>query len=146
VSKEVALGATLGAGALVAVQAPVNSVLSRSVGTFGAASVNFLVGTVLLLLVTFVLAGGLAGSGDPAPWYAYVIGGLAGAAYVTTALVAVRHVGAGGVTAATIAGQFAASLVLDRVGAFGLEERALSPSRVLGVALLAVGTWLMVRD
>jgi bacterial/archaeal transporter family-2 protein len=72
-------------------------------------------------------------------------GGLAGAAYVTTALLAVRSLGAGGVTAATITGQLAASLVLDRLGVLGLEERPLSVGRALGVVLLAVGTLLVVR-
>jgi bacterial/archaeal transporter family-2 protein len=142
----VALLATVGAGGLVAVQAPINSMLGKSVGTFGAATVNFLVGTGLLLLITFVLAGGIGGGGESAPWYAYLVGGVAGAAYVTTALVAVRSLGAGGVTAATITGQLAASLVLDRLGVLGLEERPLSTSRVLGVALLALGTLLVVRD
>ena len=37
-------------------------------------------------------------------WY-YLIGGLLGAAYVTTVLLTVRTLGAGGVTAATVAGQ-----------------------------------------
>ena len=65
---------------------------------------------------------------------------------MTTALVVVRSLGAGGVTAATITGQLAASLVLDREGVLGLEERPLSTSHVLGVALLALGTLLVVRD
>jgi uncharacterized membrane protein YdcZ (DUF606 family) len=50
------------------------------------------------------------------------------------------------VTGATIAGQLAMSVFLDRVGAFGLEQRGLTPLRVLGVALLAVGTILVVRE
>jgi uncharacterized membrane protein YdcZ (DUF606 family) len=38
------------------------------------------------------------------------------------------------------------SVFLDRMGAFGLEEKGLTPLRVLGVALLAVGTILVVRE
>ena len=71
---------------------------------------------------------------------------MLGAVYVTTALIAVQTLGAGGVTAATIAGQLAMSVFLDRVGALGLEQRGLTPLRVLGVALLAVGTILVVRS
>ena len=78
-------------------------------------------------------------------WY-YLAGGVLGAAYVLTSLVMVKHLGAGGVTAATIAGQLALSLVMDKVGVLGLDERPLSLPRVLGVALLAAGVFLVVRD
>jgi len=146
VDKWLPVVATCVAGSLVALQAPINSMLGKSVGTFGAATVNFLVGTALLLFVTFVLAGGLVDGGEAAPWYTYVVGGLAGVAYVTTALVTVRSLGAGGVTAATIAGQLAASVVIDRLGVLGLDERPLSATRVLDVLLLVVGTLLVVRE
>jgi uncharacterized membrane protein YdcZ (DUF606 family) len=36
--------------------------------------------------------------------------------------------------------------VLDRLGVLGLEERAVTWDRMLGIALLAAGTLLMVRD
>jgi transporter family-2 protein len=65
---------------------------------------------------------------------------------VTTTLITVRELGAGGVTAATIAGQLAASVVLDRMGVFGLDERAITWEKVLGIGLLALGTVLIVRE
>ena len=61
-------------------------------------------------------------------WY-YLIGGLLGAVYVTTVLITVRTLGAGGVTAATIAGQLTMSVVLDRLGILGLAQRGLTPGR-----------------
>jgi uncharacterized membrane protein YdcZ (DUF606 family) len=36
-------------------------------------------------------------------------------------------------------------VVLDRLGALGLEETALTPQRVLGVVQLLAGTFLLVR-
>jgi transporter family-2 protein len=148
VSKELAVLATVAAGGVVAAQAPANNVLSKKVGTFGAVSVNFLVGTAIVLFVTFVLAGGIKSVGDvdtPA-WYYWVFGGFAGAVIVLTTLVTVRELGAGGVTAALIAGQLALSVVLDRAGVLGLEERAISWDKLLGIALLAAGTVLVVRE
>jgi uncharacterized membrane protein YdcZ (DUF606 family) len=68
VSREVAVLATVAAGGLVGIQAPVNNVLSRSVGSFGAVSVNFAVGTACVLAVTFLLAGGIKEGSDPVPW------------------------------------------------------------------------------
>jgi transporter family-2 protein len=61
-------------------------------------------------------------------------------------VVTVRELGAGGVTAAIIAGQLALSVVLDRAGVLGLEERAITWEKLLGIALLAAGTVLIVRD
>ena len=97
--------------------------------------------------ITLLFAGGYGKAGEISglSWY-YLLGGVLGAIYVTTALIAVQTLGAGGVTGATIAGQLAMSVFLDRVGAFGLEQRGLTPLRVLGVCLLAVGTILVVRE
>ena len=147
-SKELAVLATVGAGGLVAAQAPVNNLVSKKVGTLGAVGVNFLVGTTVILVVILLFSGGveIADDVDSPAWYYWLFGGLAGVAIVLTTLVTVREVGAGGVTAATIAGQLTLSVVLDRMGVLGLEERAVTPTRVLGIALLAAGVVLIVRD
>jgi bacterial/archaeal transporter family-2 protein len=148
VSKELAVLATVAAGGAVAAQAPANNVLSQYVGTFGAASVNFLVGTTCILVVTFAFAGGFeGGDGASSPaWYYWVVGGIGGALIVTTTLIAVRELGAGGVTASVISGQLALSVVLDRLGVLGLDERAITWEKLLGIALLALGTLLIVRE
>ena len=36
--------------------------------------------------------------------------------------------------------------MLDRLGVLGLEERAITWDKLLGIALLAVGTVLIVRE
>jgi transporter family-2 protein len=148
VSREAAVVATLVAGGVVAAQAPLNNVLSQRVGSMGAASVNFLVGTALIVVVTFAFAGGFGGDAgaESPPWYYWVFGGFAGVTIVLTTLITVRELGAGGVTAATIAGQLTLSVVLDRLGVLGLEERAITPARLLGIAMLAAGTFLIVRE
>ena len=147
-SKELAVLVTVAAGGAVAAQAPVNNVLSRYVGDLGASLVNFTVGTVCLLVVVFLFAGGMGPEegADPPAWYYWIFGGLAGVVIVTTTLITVRELGAGGVTAAIIAGQLTFSLVLDRLGVLGLPERALTWQKLLGIALLAAGTVLIVRE
>ena len=138
--------ATVVAGGLVGMQAPINSMLGKSVGTFAAASVSFGVGLAVLVAITLVAGGfGDVGEAGKLPWY-YLTGGLLGAAYVTTVLLTVRTIGAGGVAAATIAGQLTMSVLLDRAGVLGLEERGLDAGRIVGIALLAAGTFLVVRD
>ena len=139
---------TVFAGSLVAMQAPINSMLGKSVGTFAAASLSFAIGLTVLIAITLVAGGGgfsNVGEAGDLRWY-YLTGGVLGAVYVTSVLVSVRTLGAGGVTAATIAGQLTMSVVLDRSGLLGLDERALTLQRVAGILLLAAGTFLIVRD
>lgn len=141
----VAALATIVVGALIALQAPINSGLGKATGTMPAAAISFTVGTLLLLGI--VVVAGEAGSLSQAmdvKWY-YLIGGVLGAAYVTTVLLTVRTLGAGGVTAATVAGQLTMSVVIDRIGFLGLEETPITLTRVIGVLLLFAGTVLVIR-
>ncbi|MDQ3675184.1 MAG: DMT family transporter [Actinomycetota bacterium] len=135
------------AGGLVAMQAPINSMLGRSVGTFQAAFVSFTIGTLILALIAALAKGGLGQVGEARhlSWY-YLTGGLLGAAYVTTILVTVRSLGAGGAVAATITGQLTMSLIIDHYGWLGVNRDPVDALRLFGVALLAVGTYLVVRD
>ena len=146
-SKALAVMATAVAGGLVAMQAPINSGLGKAVGSLPAASFSFAIGLVALVGITVVSGEGFGQIGEIGglSWY-YLIGGLLGAVYVTTVLISVRTLGAGGVTAATIAGQLSMSVVLDQLGILGLAQKQLTPGRVIGVALLAAGVFLIVRD
>ncbi len=134
-------------GGLVALQAPVNSVLGRAVGTWQAAFVSFAIGTVALACIAALATGGLGQVAEVrnVSWY-YLTGGLLGAAYVTTILVTVRTLGAGGIVAATIAGQLAVSVVVDHFGLIGVAKHPITLEKVVGVVLLAAGTYLVVRD
>jgi len=145
VDRGVAVLLTALAGGLIAAQAPINAGLGKATGSMAAALVSFSVGTLALATVVVLSgkAGGLTSSFDVS-WY-YLLGGLLGALYVLNALVAVSAIGAGGVAAATVFGQLTASVVIDRLGLFGLDQVALSSQRVLGVALLLAGTILVVR-
>lgn len=138
---------TAGAGGIVALQPLVNSLLGKQVGTLQAALVSFVVGTLALSVLVACAGGGYGALGEVrgVPWY-YLLGGLMGALYITCALVTVRTLGAGGITAATITGQLTMSVIADRYGWLGAERRPITMSTILGVALLAAGTWLIVRD
>lgn len=145
-TRSLAIVLTTLAGGLVALQAPINSKLGKSIGTFPAATVSFAVGLALLAGITAV--GGHIGSVTAArhvPWW-YLLGGLLGAAYVSTVLVAVRSLGAGGVIAVTIAGQLAVAVVVDHFGWLGVERDPVDAVRVLGLVMLVAGVVLVVRD
>jgi transporter family-2 protein len=145
VTKGIALLLSGFAGALVAMQPPINSKLGSAVGTFAAATISFIVGTIVLAVVTVAVGGHHLGNLRDVPWW-YFAGGFIGAVFVASSLVTVRTLGAGGVVAATIAGQLTFSVVIDSFGLLGLEEKPLTAGRVAGVLLLAVGVFLVVRD
>src|SRR4030095_7323976 len=111
-------------------------------GSFPEALISVAIGTVLLLGIVAVTGhlGEISGLTN-VRWY-YLLGGVLGAAYVTTVLLTVRTLGAGGVTAATVAGQLTAAMVVDRLGVLGLEKTPITAARLIGVVLLFAGTVL----
>jgi transporter family-2 protein len=133
------------AGGLIALQPPVNAGLARATGSLPASFVSFAVGTLILaFLVALSGQAGSVGSAVDVRWY-YLAGGFLGVFYVTTALITVSSIGAGGVAAATITGQLAAGVLIDRLGILGLEETPVTLERVVGIGLLFAGTYLVVR-
>jgi bacterial/archaeal transporter family-2 protein len=146
VSRGLAVLVGVGAGCLVGMQAPINSRLGKSVGSLQAATFSFLVGTALLLLIAAFVHGGLGSLSQVrhVPWWA-LVGGLLGAVYVSVALVAVRTLGASGLTAVVITGQLAISVAIDRFGLLGIAKEHVGPSRIVGLVLLVAGVVLVVR-
>jgi transporter family-2 protein len=147
VDRGVAVLLTAFVGGLIALQAPINSMLGKATASFQAAFISFAIGTVVLAVIAAFAKGGFGTMGEAKTlsWY-YLTGGVLGAAYVTTVLVTVRELGAGPVVAATIAGQLSASVVLDQFGMLGLPKDPITVGKVVGVVLLAAGVYLIVRE
>jgi transporter family-2 protein len=146
VDRGVAVALTAVVGGMVALQGPINSGLGKTIGNQQAAFFSFATGTIVLAVIAGLAKGGFGQIADAktlAPQY--LIGGLLGACYVSTVLVTVRTLGAGGIVAATIAGQLTVSVIIDQLGILGLDKDPISVSKAIGVLLLAAGTFLVVR-
>lgn len=130
-------------GVCIAVQAPINARLAGFLGDpVAAAAASFLVG----FLVLFAITGGRGavpslGAMAAAPWWAWV-GGALGAVYVWAAVWSVGTLGVVTMVAALILGQLVAALVLDAVGAFGVETREISLTRIAAVVFVGIGVVL----
>lgn len=129
------------AGAVVPFQAGSNAALGRALGHPLWATVASLL--VSLLVVLPVLIGMRAGAPDlgaaaRGPWWLW-IGGIAGVAYITAALVLTPRLGAANFIVCVVAGQVVASLVIDHFGLMGLATRPANLTRVAGVALIVAG-------
>jgi transporter family-2 protein len=145
VTRPVALVCTIAVGLLVGLQPAANAALSDRVGDLGAAFLSLAIATSIIgvLLLAVGHPGGLAGIASIHP--TDLIGALGGAAVVAIGLAAVKPLGAGAVIAVLVAGQVIISVIADRLGWFGLHEVAISPGRMLGIALVIVGTVLVTR-
>jgi transporter family-2 protein len=135
--------ATVSAGALVALQPPVNSELGKRTSVVAAAFIGTAIAAIALGLLALVL--GELGQVRRIPHIPvlYLTGGLMGAVLISVSMVTVRTLGAGAVVAATLSGQLFVSAILDRFGFLGLERVGLTPARLIGFALLFLGTALV---
>ena len=132
-------------GAGVAAQSVINTRLRVLLGgPLWAAAAQFVVGLVLLLIVAAAtrqpapVTVGLGG----APWWVWT-GGAFGAIFIVVTIVLTAKIGATLTLASIIVGQLTAALVVDHYGLFGGTVVRLTPTRVMGVALLLLGVTLI---
>jgi transporter family-2 protein len=133
------------AGAVLPFQTGMNAELAHWVNSpFRAAFVSFLLGTLILLLVSALVFKPLPSwtrLGE-APWWVWV-GGALGAFYVAGSIVSAPKLGAATLIALVVAGQALASLAVDHFGWVGFEENPISLGRIGGMVLIAAGVVLV---
>jgi transporter family-2 protein len=135
------------AGGLLPFQAGANARLADDLPTrVHGTLVNFLVGGLILLVVTTVVGwkGFSLSRVSAAPWWAWV-GGFIGATYVSMGIFVAPKVGTVTLLGAVLVGQVTGSLVVDHFGLVGISPRPVSLARIGGVALLLVGMYLVQR-
>lgn len=132
------LAVALLAGAAVPFQAGSNAALGRLLGhplwaTLVSLAVSLLMVLPALLLMR-VPQPQLAAVAQ-APWWTW-LGGVAGVAYITAALILTPRLGAAGFIVCVIAGQVLSSLAIDQWGLMGLPVKPVNGLRVFGVGLI----------
>ena len=139
----IALAGLISAGAVLAMQAPINGALARAAGdaTF-AACINFLVGFLVMGCVV-MLRGAWPATGfvANAPSWAW-IGGALGGFYITMMVTMIPITGAQTAAMAGILGQLATAMILDHYGALGLPVQPITWQRIAGLAMVAGGVLL----
>lgn len=145
-----ALVAAAVAGAAMAFQGALNAALSKRTGLLGTSAAVHIIGALLTGLVIAaailagkqVLPGGL--SLGKIPWYAYM-GGVLSVLIIAGVARAFPTTGAGLGVSTIVTAQLAAALVLDHFGLFEMQRIPITWVRLLGVALLVLGTRLVTR-
>jgi len=111
-----------------------------------AALISFLVGSLTLFVVSLTLRINWVSHSRlmSAPWWVW-IGGVFGANYVLVALILAPRLGAATLIGLSVTGQMISSVVLDHFGLVGYPIHPVSAGRLLGAALLLMGTVLIHR-
>lgn len=126
------------AGVATALQATVNAGLSKSAGLGPALVTNTLI--VLIGTVGLWLASGASRSFFPAAthWTLY-LGGIFGFTVIAAAALVFPKLGAAWAIALMVFGQCLAALAIDHYGLLGVDAVAVTPQRLVGLALVAAG-------
>jgi transporter family-2 protein len=140
------IGIGLSIGALVVVQGAMNGTLVGFVGgSLPAALCNFLVGVLVLVAASLVTGtiGGMQGIVTAPKWS--LLGGVAGALLVMGTAYLIPRIGTAHTVALIMCGQVCVSMVIDHFGLLGVPIIAISPQRIVGCVLLALGAYVVGR-
>jgi transporter family-2 protein len=134
------------AGGMIAVQGVLNAALGKRTGDLGSVFLVTLVSIVVVLPLLLIFPGtaNLRALPGPSQWYLY-LGGVAGIVIVGAPILLVPRIGATATVTALVVGQLTLAVLIDHFGWLGVPRTELSVTRVLGVAVLALGTLLIVR-
>ena len=138
--------AALSLGAILPLQAAINSRLSRAIGSpVYAAFVSFAVGTIALFLYLIATKQFNVQALQPRqnPWWAWT-GGLLGTFFVAGIVILLPKLGVVLAFSLVIAGQMIASMLFDQFGWLGVAVREISLGKIAGVVLLIAGV-VMIR-
>jgi len=141
-----AVAVTLTAGLAGGVQAAVMGELGERVGIVPALAFATFVSMVLafaLLLAWERSFDGIRAAFDQPVWL--WLGGLMGLYIVLAITIAAPRIGVAATIGLVIAGNLVMAAAIDRWGLLGQDEIAITWHRVLGLALLAVGSALTLR-
>lgn len=132
-------------GVAVVLQAQFMGVMDQQIGTIESVFITYGSGGLLVGLTMLLLRGGNLAVWRGVPPYVLITGVLGLIIVGTIGYVTPRL---GLVTAFTIliATQFVLSGIIDHFGWFGAEIRPLDPTKLLGIGVLMLGIWLIIRN
>ncbi|PHI21835.1 hypothetical protein CEQ90_00680 [Lewinellaceae bacterium SD302] len=133
------------AGILIPVQSGLNGKLGATAkDPLMGALLSFVVGTLGTLLFFLLTRGGFSNikATFQLPWY-YWTGGLMGAFFVYTLIVAPPRLGIALTLGITVAAQMIFGILLDHYGWLGFPQDSVSWTKVGGALLLIAGVFLL---
>jgi transporter family-2 protein len=133
------------AGVAMSTQAVVNGQLRSAVGNpFLAALVSLFIGTLALLLLTFLVQPSLPSikTIQDMEWIKFT-GGLLGAFFVTSIILSVQNIPSANMFALIVTGQLITALLFDHFGFLGIRQIPITQPKVAGTILLIIGAYII---
>lgn len=132
-------------GVGISFQSAINASLARGLeSSLLAATISFSVGTVVLFTLALISGQLVAGAGwRSIPLLYWVMGGLIGAAFVSSVIFLAPRIGIASLLSFAIAGQLLSAVIIDHFGLVGAIERSFTLMRAAGLALLVIGALLV---
>ncbi len=131
-------------GVLIGFNSPLASQISARLGLIEGVFIVHFVGTVTAALGLVMIRGGNLASAVSLPWY-LLLAGVLGPFIVACASFAIPRVGAAATVGLLISGQLLVGVLADHFGWFGVTPRAIDPVRVIGLIVLGLGAFLIVK-
>ncbi len=139
-----AIAIALLGGVVVTLQGQFMGVLQEALGTKGAVFVTYAGGGLVIVLLTLLSGGTDLGAFRQVPWYAFTTG-ILGLIIVGSVGFVVPRLGLAAAFTLIVASQFAAAVVIDHFGLLGAAVQPVDLPRAVGLGVMLVGVWLIMR-
>ena len=131
-------------GVAAGVQGPLASEMGRHVGIMGSVFIIHVGGTIASALFLLHPRAAQLGAWRSVPWYA-LGAGLLGLVLVGAFAYCIPRLGVATTMTLVIVAQLVVGALLDHFGLLVAQPRPIDVSRLVGIAVLFGGTWLVVR-
>ena len=131
-------------GVAVTLQGQFMGIMDRQMGTLESVFITYGSGGVLIGLIMLAMRGGNLQALSTVPLYA-MTSGLTGLMIVGTIGFAATRIGIVATFTIMLASQFVSAALVDHFGLFGGEAHPLNWTKGLGLVLLLISVWLVVR-
>ena len=138
-----AILAAVAAGVAVTLQAQMLGTLEQRIGPLAAAALTFASGGLVSLVILGIVRPDLS-AWRAAPWWAW-LGGTIGLGLIVGISFSIPRIGVTPTLSVVIASQVIVAVILEQTGWLDAATRTLDASRVGGLALLLIGSWLVIR-
>ncbi|RME71702.1 MAG: DMT family transporter [Chloroflexi bacterium] len=134
----------LAGGLAVGIQAPLANLMSQRLGTWESIFILHFGGAVAGLIPLLLMGGGNLSAWRTVPWYA-LAAGVFGLVVIGSISYTMPRIGVAATILLVVAGQLLVGLVLDHYGLLGNTVRPMDVWRLVGIAVVLGGVWLIVR-
>ena len=131
-------------GGMIAIQSVLNATLGQRLGHFGSVlALTFVsIATLIVLILLFPSTADFHHLPSFSEWHLY-LGGVLGVMILAAPIVLVPRIGTTSTLVAIVLGQLMMALLVDQFGLFASPKIVVTPTRVLGIAIVLLGTFLV---